>query len=133
MRSESMSKFLGSAGAALAVKIVMGLAIAVAASALAAEVAISGSANPADWGRQVHHRVSLAPAAGSATSAPPAGSLTSQSDSGITARSENPQGSLNANDNVQAKPGTWRQTTTWFTEPNDPPIVAVQSKFVPKP
>ena len=133
MRSESMSKFLGGAGAALAVKIATGLAIAAAASAVAAQVITSGSANPADWGH--HNRVTFAPATGpAAASAPqPAGSLASQGDSSVAAGTENAQGSLNPNDNVQGQPTSWRQTTTWFTEPNDPPIVAVQTKFVPKP
>ena len=135
MRSESMSKFLAGAGASLGVKIATGVAIAAAASAVAAQVVISRSANPAGWGRQVHNTVTFAPATGpAAASAPqPAGSLASQSDSGVAAGTENAQASLNPNDKVQDKPTSWRQTTTWFTEPNDPPIVAVQTKFVPKP
>ena len=55
-----MRKLLSGAGAAIAVKIVTGFAVAVFAStaaAVATEVALTGSLNPADWGQQVKQTV----------------------------------------------------------------------------
>ena len=55
-----MKKFLGSAGAALSVKVLTGFAVAAAAATLAGaatETAITGSLNPADWGKQVSEQV----------------------------------------------------------------------------
>src|SRR3982074_1238658 len=115
MRSESMSKFLGGAGAALAVKVVTGLVIAAAASVLATEVAISGSANPAGWGRQVHHQVTSLPANGPAAGAPqPAGTLSNGAESGGTAGAG--QSGLAGNDNTQGNPKVARPNTTWVPE-----------------
>jgi hypothetical protein len=135
MRSESMSKFLGGTGAALGVKIVTGFAIAAAASVMAAEVVVTGSANPADWGRQVSHRATFAGENAPAASAPqPAANPPGQSGTSATAGSANAQGSLNPNDSAQDNHQTSRPTTTWIVpEPNDPPFVAVQTKFIPKP
>ena len=56
-----MTKLLGGAGAAIAAKAVLGvalLAIAAAGTGAATEVAITGSMNPADWGvLSAHHSV----------------------------------------------------------------------------
>ena len=55
-----MKKLLGGAGAALAAKIVTGFAVAVIASTAAAaatEIALTGSANPENWGQQVKQTV----------------------------------------------------------------------------
>ena len=67
MRSESREQIgstrkmnFGRAGASLAIKVVFGLAIAAAAAAVATEVAITGSVNPAGWGRQVNQACSTA-------------------------------------------------------------------------
>jgi hypothetical protein len=52
----SMKKLLGGAGAAIGVKILTGIAVAAAATTFAVaatEVAITGSANPKNWGQQV--------------------------------------------------------------------------------
>jgi hypothetical protein len=52
----SMKKLLGGAGAAIGVKILTGIAVAAAATTFAVaatEVAITGSANPTNWGSQV--------------------------------------------------------------------------------
>jgi hypothetical protein len=52
----SMKKLLGGAGAAIGVKILTGIAVAAAATTFAVaatEVAITGSANPTNWGHQV--------------------------------------------------------------------------------
>ena len=134
MRSESMSKFLGGAGAALAVKIVTGFAIAASASVVAAEVAVTGSANPADWGRHVSHTVTLAPATGPAASAQqPADITAGHTETTVTGGSANADTTAPTSEKLQDNPKTSRPSTTWFTEPNDPPIVAVQTKFVPKP
>ena len=51
-----MKKLLGGAGAAIGVKILTGIAVAAAATTFAVaatEVAITGSANPTNWGHQV--------------------------------------------------------------------------------
>jgi hypothetical protein len=51
-----MKKLLGGAGAAIGVKILTGIAVAAAATTFAVaatEVAITGSANPTNWGQQV--------------------------------------------------------------------------------
>ena len=51
-----MKKILGGAGAAIGVKILTGIAVAAAATTFAVaatEVAITGSANPTNWGHQV--------------------------------------------------------------------------------
>ena len=56
----TMKKLLGSAGAALSVKVLTGFAVAAAAATLAGaatEAAITGSLNPADWGKQVSEQV----------------------------------------------------------------------------
>jgi hypothetical protein len=55
-----MKRLLSSAGAALAAKIVTGFAVAAIASTAAAaatEIALTGSANPANWGQQVKQTV----------------------------------------------------------------------------
>lgn len=55
-----MRKLLGGAGAALAVKIASGFAVAAlaaTAAGAATEVAVTGSLNPADWGKQVTQQV----------------------------------------------------------------------------
>jgi hypothetical protein len=55
-----MKKLLSGAGAALAAKIVTGFAVAAIASTAAAaatEIALTGSANPANWGQQVKQTV----------------------------------------------------------------------------
>jgi hypothetical protein len=57
-----MRKLLGGAGAALAVKIASGFAVAAlaaTAAGAATEVAVTGSLNPADWGKQVTQQVQL--------------------------------------------------------------------------
>jgi hypothetical protein len=121
MRSESMSKPLVRARPAIAVKIVIAFALAAASVVVATQVAITGSANPAGWGRQVNHKVTVAPAIGPAASAQqPAGSVTGHSEKSVTAGGAG----------GSAPSGV---TTNWFTEPNDPPYVAAQTKFVPKP
>src|SRR3981081_2601457 len=136
MRSESMSKSLVRVRPALAVKIVVALALAAASVAMATQVAITGSANPASWGRQVNHKVTFAPAIGPAASAQqPSRSLTGHSAESVTAGGAGgsaPSG-VSTNDNLPNKPTTSRPTTNWFTEPNAPPYVAVQTNFVPKP
>ena len=51
-----MKRLLGGAGAAIGVKILTGIAVAAAATTFAVaatEVAITGSANPTNWGHQV--------------------------------------------------------------------------------
>ena len=79
-----MSKSLVRVRPALAVKIVVALALAAASVAMATQVAITGSANPASWGRQVNHKVTFAPAIGPAASAQqPAGSLTGHSEKSV--------------------------------------------------
>lgn len=53
-------KVVGGAGAAIAVKILTGIAAAAAAvtvAGAATEVALTGSVNPADWGQQVTQQV----------------------------------------------------------------------------
>jgi hypothetical protein len=55
-----MKRLLGGAGAALAAKIVTGFAVAAIASTAAAaatEIALTGSANPDNWGQQVKQTV----------------------------------------------------------------------------
>jgi hypothetical protein len=55
-----LKRLLGGAGAALAAKIVTGFAVAAIASTAAAaatEIALTGSANPANWGQQVKQTV----------------------------------------------------------------------------
>ena len=55
-----MKRLLGGAGAALGVKILTGIAVAAAATTIAAaatEVAITGSVNPLNWGQQVTQQV----------------------------------------------------------------------------
>lgn len=55
-----MRKLLGGAGAALGVKIASGFAVAAlaaTAAGAATEVAVTGSLNPADWGKQVTQQV----------------------------------------------------------------------------
>lgn len=55
-----MKKLFSGAGAALAAKIVTGFAVAAIASTAAAaatEIALTGSANPANWGQQVKQTV----------------------------------------------------------------------------
>jgi hypothetical protein len=55
-----MNKFLSGAGAAIAVKVVTGFAVvalAAVAAGAATEAAITGSANPSNWGQQVKHTV----------------------------------------------------------------------------
>jgi hypothetical protein len=55
-----MKKLLSGAGAALAAKIVTGFAVAAIASTAAVaatEIALTGSANPANWGQQVKQTV----------------------------------------------------------------------------
>ena len=55
-----MRKLLSGAGAAIAVKIVTGFAVAALASTAAVaatEAALTGSLNPADWGQQVKQTV----------------------------------------------------------------------------
>jgi hypothetical protein len=55
-----MKKLLSGAGAALAAKIVTGFAVAAIASTAAAaatEIALTGSANPSNWGQQVAQTV----------------------------------------------------------------------------
>lgn len=55
-----MKRLLGGVGAALGVKLLTGIAVAVAAvtvAAAATEVATTGSINPADWGQQVTQQV----------------------------------------------------------------------------
>lgn len=55
-----MKRILSGAGAALAAKFVTGFAIAAIASTAAAaatEIALTGSANPANWGQQVKQTV----------------------------------------------------------------------------
>jgi hypothetical protein len=134
MRSESMSKFLGGTGAALGVKIVTGFAIAAAACVVAAEVAVTGSANPADWGRQVSHKVMFAPATGPAASGQqPSDTVTGNGERTATAAGASADSSVATNDKLQDSPKVSRPNTTWFPEPNDPAIVAVQTKFIPKP
>jgi hypothetical protein len=134
MRSQSMRKFLGGGAAAVAVKIVTGFAIAAAASVVATEVAITGSANPADWARQVSHKVTFAPATGPAARAQqPAETVTANGEPTVTAGSASADSGVATNDKLQDIPKVSRPSTTWFTEPNDPAIVAVQTKFIPKP
>jgi hypothetical protein len=138
MRSQSMSKFLGGSAAAVAVKIVTGFAIAAAASVVAAEVAVTGSANPADWGRHVSHKVTLAPATGPATgpaasAQQPADIAAGHTETTVTAGSASADTGAPTSEKLQDNPKTSRPSTAWFTEPNDPAIVAVQTKFVPKP
>jgi hypothetical protein len=56
----TMKRLLGGAGAALGVKILTGIAVAAAATTIAAaatEVAITGSVNPLNWGQQVTQQV----------------------------------------------------------------------------
>lgn len=55
-----MKRLLSGAGAALAAKIVTGFAVAAIASTAAvaaAEISLTGSANPANWGQQVKQTV----------------------------------------------------------------------------
>ena len=55
-----MKRLLGGAGAALALKIATGVAVAAFAAVVAGtatEVAVTGSLNPADWGQQVKQTV----------------------------------------------------------------------------
>jgi hypothetical protein len=61
-----LRKLLSGAGAAIAVKLVTGFAVAalaMTAAGAATEAAITGSLNPADWGQQVKHQVALCKAA----------------------------------------------------------------------
>ncbi len=61
-----MKKLLGGAGAALAAKIITGLAVGVLAAAgatAATEATITGSLNPSDWGKQVVQQVDKCKAA----------------------------------------------------------------------
>jgi hypothetical protein len=129
-----MSKFLGGTGAALGVKIVTGFAIAAAASVLAAEVVVTGSANPADWGRQVSHKVMFAPATAPAASGQqPADTVTGNSERTATTAGASADSSVATNDKLKDSPKVSRPNTTWFPEPNDPAIVAAQTRFIPKP
>lgn len=124
-----MKKLLSVTGAAFALKLVTGFAIVATAAAVATEIAITGSVNPTAWGRHVNHQVTLTRENGPAASAPqPGGSQSTASAGSATA-----QGTVNTNDNVRDNGKASRPTTTWFTEPNDPPLVAVQTKFIPKP
>jgi len=60
VREDFVRRILSGAGAAIAVKVVTGLAVAALASTAAAaatEAALTGSLNPADWGQQVRQTV----------------------------------------------------------------------------
>jgi hypothetical protein len=60
VREELVRKIFSSAGAAIAVKVVTGFAVAALASTAAAaatEAALTGSLNPTDWGQQVRQTV----------------------------------------------------------------------------
>ena len=55
-----MKRLLGTAGAAVTVKVLTGVAVAAAAVTMAGaatETAITGSVNPSDWGKQVTQQV----------------------------------------------------------------------------
>src|ERR1700682_1158332 len=114
MRSQSISKFLGGGAAAVAVKIVTGFAIAAAASVGAAEVAITGSANPADWGRQVSHKVTFAPATGPTAASQQPADAAPGNERTATAAGASADSGVATNDKLQGSPKVSRPNTTWF-------------------
>lgn len=56
-RGGRLGRVFGGAGAAVGAKIVAGLAVAVVAAGATTEIAITHSANPADWARSVQQQV----------------------------------------------------------------------------
>jgi len=149
-----MKKLLGGAGAAIGVKILTGIAVAAAATTFAVaatEVAITGSANPANWGQQVTTQVNACKASAErlgvhgigqcvASFARTHGDTVSngQPKNGKTKTKTGVTGNGSPNPNANAKPKTNGQgsskkpTTATTGEPTDPAII-VHTSIPPQP
>lgn len=143
MRSESiaqgsrrnMKELFGITGAVVAVKVVTGLAIVAAAAAVATEITITGNIYPAGWGRHTNHQVRLATQQSQVVSeAPQAGSVSGadRSRTALPAGDAGSQAGL-SDSGANQNNGTVSPRVTTDTEPNDLPMVAVPTKFIPKP
>jgi uncharacterized low-complexity protein len=150
----SMKKLLGGAGAAIGVKILTGIAVAAAATTFAVaatEVAITGSANPANWGQQVTTQVNACKASAErlgvhgigqcvASFARTHGDTVSngQPKNGKTKTKTGVTGNGSPNPNANAKPKTNGQgsskkpTTATTGEPTDPAVI-VHTSIPPQP
>jgi hypothetical protein len=153
----SMKKLLGGAGAAIGMKILTGIAVAAAATTFAvaaSEVAITGSINPANWGKQVTTQVDACKASAArlgvhgigqcvASFARQNGDTTSDSHpkNGKTKTGVTGNGSPNPNANAPVKTkghglgssnGQGNSAAT-AGEPTDPAMVVTHTPIPPQP
>jgi hypothetical protein len=86
-RGRAPGRLIGGAGAALAAKLAMGVAVVAVAAGLGTEAAITKSLNPVDWGRQVGQQIqNVRPADQHKPSSSPAAHPTSSTAAGQPAR-----------------------------------------------
>src|SRR5450759_5805957 len=147
----SMKKLLGGAGAAVGVKILTGIAVAAAATTFAvaaSEVAITGSINPANWGKQVTTQVDACKASAARLGVHGIGQCVasfarqngdtpsaSHAKNGKTKTGVTGNGSSNPNANAPVKTKGHGQgnSAAIAGEPTDPAMVVTHAPIPPQP